>query len=90
MSFFYVPPSPEQEAEDLRFLVRNPAGRRALRRLLNAANVLTASPTPHGFGIWLAEEIEKAAPGEFARLITESTNDRLANAKPKRRKDDGD
>ena len=87
--FFFVPAGPEQEAEDLRSLLKNPPGRRTLRRLLNAASVLDVSTTSPGFGIWLAGQIETAAPGEFARLIAESTHDRLAeNARPRRKNND--
>lgn len=99
--FFYVPPSEEQELEDLRIILRLPGGRRMFRRLLAIGNVMGPSMGTDGrsteyneglraVGIWLATKIETAAPGDVARLMQESSNDKqAANAKTTRRKDNG-
>lgn len=87
--FFFVPADKDRELEDLRAVLRLPAGRRALRRLLAAGNVMGPSMGAHGpgteyneglraLGLWLATKIETAAPGELARLMLESANDRQA------------
>jgi hypothetical protein len=100
-NFFFVPPGEEQESDDLRVVLKLPAGRRLFRRLLTAGNVLGPSMGTEGrsteyneglraAGIWLATKIETAAPGELARLMLESGNDRLAaNAKLKRSENHG-
>jgi hypothetical protein len=99
--FFFVPASEAQELEDLRTILRLPAARRVCRRLLSAGNVMGPSMGADGrcteyneglraLGIWLATKIETAAPGELARLMQESGNDRLAaNAKTNRSKNHG-
>ena len=99
--FFYVPESAEQELEDIRVLLRLPGGRRIVRRLLSAGNVLGPSMGKdsrgteyneglRAVGLWLAAKIETAAPGDVARLMQESSNDRqAANAKTTRRKHNG-
>ena len=99
MNFFFVRTSQEQEAEDLRAVLKLPSGRRLCRRLLAIGNVLEASMGKdrqtteysegmRAVGLWLAGRIEMAAPGEFARLMIESGNDRQANAKPQTRSED--
>lgn len=102
MSFFYVGMDEAQAAEDLRSVLRTAAGRRVLRRVLGKSNLMGSSfggdnastefnEGLRRVGLWLAEKIETAAPGEFARLLAESSNDRLADeAKRKRRTDDDD
>lgn len=92
-NFFFVPESEEQEREDLRAMLRLPAGRRMFRRLLSAGNVMGPSMGKdergteyneglRALGLWLATKIETAAPGDVARLMQESGNDRMAaNAK---------
>lgn len=80
MNFFFVQESQEQELEDLRAMLRIPAGRRMFRRLLSAGNVMSASANV--VSLWLAERIEASAPGDVARLMQESSNDKVAaNAK---------
>ncbi len=101
-NFFFVPASDEQELEDLRAVLRLPAGRRMIRRLLSVGNVMGVSfgkddrSTEYnegirGAGLWLATKIETAAPGEIARLMQESGNDRQAKnaTKPRRSKHGG-
>lgn len=99
--FFYVPADEERELEDLRALLRLPGGRRLFRRLLSAGNAMNATMCAEArqteyqegrraVGLWLATRLETAAPGELARLMLESVNDRqAAQARPARRKHDG-
>jgi hypothetical protein len=100
-NLFFISPSEDQEIDDLRVVLKLPAGRRVFRRLFMVGNVLGPSMSAEGrsteyneglraVGIWLATKIETAAPGELARLMLESGNDRLAaNAKTNRSKEDG-
>ena len=100
--FFFVPESDEQEIEDLRLVLKHPAGRRLIRRLLSAGNALGTSMAADGHrtvyneglravGIWMATKIETAKPGMLAKLMIESVDDRQAeNTKRSRREDDGD
>ena len=87
--FFFVPAEEPQELEDLRAVLKLPSGRRVFRRLLDAGNVFGASMAAEGrsteyneglraVGLWLANRIEIALPGEIARLLAESARDRLA------------
>lgn len=87
--FFYVPESEDQELEDLRTILRLPAGRRQFRRLLSAGNAMGPSMGKDGrsteyneglraIGIWLATKIETAVPGDVAKLMQESSNDKMA------------
>lgn len=100
MNFLFVPPDEQQELEDLRAVLKLPAGRRFFRRLLSAGNVLGSSMAAdtrtteyneglRAVGLWMAKNIETATPGGLARLILESGNDRQAeNAKPRRKDND--
>ncbi|MDR2800870.1 MAG: hypothetical protein LBB52_06350 [Desulfovibrio sp.] len=87
--FFFVPPSPEQEREDFRAALKHANTRRIFRRLLNVGNAMGPSKalgegnTEYNEGIralalWLAGKIENAAPGEFAALMRESGEERIA------------
>ncbi|MDL2315704.1 hypothetical protein LJC59_01285 [Desulfovibrio sp. OttesenSCG-928-A18] len=86
VDFFFVPPSDEQEIEDLRVMLKNPAARRMFRRLLGSGNVLgpslgnseantTYNEGVRAVGLWLATKIERAAPGDLSRLMLESAMD---------------
>jgi hypothetical protein len=99
--FFYVPQNTDQELEDLRILLRMPGGRRLFRGLLSVCNAMdvtmhdsNARITEYregmrAIGLWLAARIETAVPGDVARLMQESSNDRqAANAKTRRKADD--
>jgi hypothetical protein len=99
MNFFFVPADEKQEFEDICALLRLQAGRRVVRRLLDKSNTLGASfggdavntafnEGLRRVGLWLATRIEGAMPGELARLMQESSNDRQANATPRRKDDD--
>ncbi len=88
-NFFFVPEDREQEREDLRAVLRLPAGRRTFRRLLAAGNVMGVSfgrdergteynEGIRAVGLWLATKLEAAAPGELARLMQDSGEDRQA------------
>lgn len=96
--FFFVPVSQEQEFDDLRLVLKHPAGRRLCRRLLSAGNVMGPSMGGPGteyneglraVGLWLATKIETAAPGEVARLMLESGNDRQSANNTNRSKKHG-
>lgn len=87
--FFFVPGGDAQETEDLRQLLKMPAGRRLFRRLLSASNAMRFTFTAdarstdynlglQAVGLWLAAKIETAAPGEIPRLMLESSMDRQA------------
>jgi hypothetical protein len=87
--FFFIPASPEQEREDFRLVLKQPAARRVFRRMLAAANVMGGSRGEgegttdynegiRAVGLWLAARIEAAAPGELSRLMLESSLDRMA------------
>lgn len=99
-NFFFVPFDEAQELEDLRFLLRLAPARRVFRRLLSAGNVMGPSmgATERGTeyneglraaGLWLAAKIETSAPGDMARLMQESSNDKMAaNAAARRKNSD--
>jgi len=91
MSFFFVRQDEQEELDDLRTVLKSHQGRRVIRRLLNTGRLMEEGGTEHIEGkreiaLWLARRIERASPGELARLMQESSNDRLAaTAKPKTR-----
>ena len=90
MSFFFVQASPELATEDMRAVLRLPAGRRVLRRLLGAAGVMSTSQTAPEFGISLAMNIESVEPGAVSRLMLESSNERPAKKAKTKGESDGD
>ncbi len=75
----------DQDREDLRAMLSAPEGRRVLRRILGATSFIAPSYAPgdalatayneglRAVGLWLFGEIENTAPGEFARLLLESS-----------------
>jgi len=89
VTFFFVPPDPLQQAEDMRAALQHANTRRVLRRLLSVGNVMGPSKAEgegnteynegiRALGLWLASKIETAVPGEIAALMRESCEDQAA------------
>ena len=97
--FFYVPYSAEQQKEDIRQMLRQPGGRRFFRTVLRVADVLGVTygadgriteynEGRRGVGLWLATKIDEAEPGAVAKLMQESTADRLAGSRKAGKEED--
>jgi hypothetical protein len=100
VSFFYNNPNRQQILEDMRFLLKRPEGRRALRRIFNQTNLMGLSKALNALdtafnegarsaGRALAELIEQAAPGEMGRLLMESSLEFQAQNNQKEDEDNG-
>ena len=85
-SFFYVRPDVAQRREDMKAALESSNARRVFRRLLGWCNVMGQSWATDGHsssyneglraaGLWLAQEIEAARPGELAQLMRESADE---------------
>ena len=85
-SFFYVRPDVARRREDMKAALESSNARRVFRRLLGWCNVLGQSWAADSHstsyneglraaGLWLAQEIEAARPGELAQLMRESADE---------------
>ena len=83
---FFVTPDAQRHVDDMRAALRHENTRRVFRRLLAWSNVMGQSwRTDAGaaayneglraVGLWLAQQIETAAPGELAALMRDSAEE---------------
>lgn len=83
---FFVEPDARRHKADMRAALRHENTRRVFRRLLAWSNVMGQSWSKdagaaayneglRAVGLWLAQQIETAAPGELAALMRESAEE---------------
>ena len=83
---FFVEPDARRQKQDMRAALNHENSRRVFRRLLAWSNVMGQSWNRdsgaaayneglRAVGLWLAQNIEEAAPGELAQLMRESAEE---------------
>lgn len=83
---FFVNPDARQQANDMQAALKHHNTRRVFRRLLAWSNVMGQSwdrdaacasynEGLRAVGLWLAQQIEQATPGELAALMRESAEE---------------